>query len=135
MQKIGVTAVRLHLATLMVGALVLAGCSSTTSTGSTTAAPFAARGRPSINLPGTVTLTWIAPTENTNGTKLTDLAGYHIRYGTDPTGLSKTIDLNSTSTTAYEITGLSPGTYYFAISAYTAEGSESAQSDVGYKTI
>ena len=82
-----------------------------------------------------VTLSWVAPTDNTNGTPLTDLAGYHIHYGTNKDNLTQVIDLSTTSTTEYEITGLSPGTYYFAISAYTAQGTESAESDVGYKTI
>jgi hypothetical protein len=135
MQKKGVTAARLHLATLIVTALVLGGCSGSSSTGSMSSAPLNERGRPTINLPGSVTLSWIPPTENTNGTPLTDLAGYHIRYGTNPVDLGKSIDLSGTNTTAYEITGLAPGTYYFAISAYTTMGAESAQSEVGYKTI
>jgi hypothetical protein len=78
---------------------------------------------------------WVAPTDNTNGTPLTDLAGYHIHYGTNPENLTQVIDLAGTSTTEYEVSGLAPGTYYFAISAYTTEGTESAESDVGYKTI
>jgi hypothetical protein len=135
MQKKGVTAARLYLATLIVTALVLGGCSGSGSTGSMSSAPLNERGRPAINLPGSVTLSWIPPTENTNGTPLTDLAGYHIRYGTNPVDLGKSIDLSGTNTTAYEITGLAPGTYYFAISAYTTMGAESAQSEVGYKTI
>ena len=84
---------------------------------------------------GAVTLAWVAPTDNTNGTPLTDLAGYHIHYGTNPENLTQVIDLTGTSTTEYEVSGLAPGTYYFAISAYTTEGTESAESDVGYKTI
>jgi hypothetical protein len=132
MQTSGVTVARLSLATLMVGALVLGGCSAS-STGSMSTTPLA--GATGAGAPGTVSLSWIAPTENTNGTPVTDLAGYHIRYGTDPGDLTKSIDLTGTSTTAYEISGLSPGTYYFAISAYTAMGTESASSDVGYKTI
>lgn len=135
MQKIGVTAARLHLATLIVTVLVIGGCSGSTSTGSMSTAPIAEIGRRPVNLPGSVTLTWIPPTENTNGTPLTDLAGYHIRYGTTPVDMTKSIDLSGTHTTAYEITGLAPGTYYFAISAYTTMGAESAQSEVGYKTI
>jgi hypothetical protein len=49
--------------------------------------------------------------------------------------MNQVIDLAGTSTTEYEVSGLAPGTYYFAISAYTTEGAESAESDVGYKTI
>ena len=85
--------------------------------------------------PGTVTLTWVAPTDNTNGTPLTDLAGYHIHYGTSQDNMTQVIDLAGNSTTEFEVSGLAPGTYYFAISAYTALGTESAESDVGYKTI
>lgn len=84
---------------------------------------------------GAVTLSWVAPTDNTNGTPLTDLAGYRIHYGTNKDNLTKVIDLTGTSTTEYEVSGLAPGTYYFAISAYTTEGTESAESGVGYKTI
>ncbi|HEY4968758.1 MAG TPA: fibronectin type III domain-containing protein [Steroidobacteraceae bacterium] len=107
-----------------------------------TSSPLTQRGTPRGNFnpaaPGTaraVTLTWVAPTDNTNGTPLTDLAGYHIHYGTNPENLTKVIDLAGTSTTEYEVSGLAPGTYYFAISAYTSEGTESAESDVGYKTL
>jgi hypothetical protein len=127
MQKFGATATRLQLTTLFVIALVLGGCSGSSSSGSTTTSPSGA--------PGTVTLTWIAPTGNTNGTPLTDLAGYHIHYGTTQGSLTKVIDLAGTATTEYEVAGLAPGTYYFTVSAYTAMGTESAESDIGNKTI
>ena len=84
---------------------------------------------------GAVTLVWVAPADNTNGTPLTDLAGYHIHYGTSQDNMTQVINLAGTSTTEYEVSGLAPGTYYFAISAYTTDGTESAESDVGYKTI
>jgi len=143
MQKFGETATRLQLTSLFVIALVLGGCSGSSSTGSTmTSSPLTQQGTPSrISNPsrtagaGAVTLMWVAPTDNTNGTPVTDLAGYHIHYGTNPENLTQVIDLASTSTTEYEVSGLAPGTYYFAISAYTTEGTESAESDVGYKTI
>ncbi len=80
-------------------------------------------------------MSWVPPADNTNGTPLTDLAGYHIHYGTSQDNMTQVIDLAGTSTTEYEVSGLAPGTYYFAISAYTTEGTESAESDVGYKTI
>jgi len=124
MQRFGETATRLQLTTVFVIALVLAGC-SITSTGSTS----------SSGAPGTVTLSWVAPTDNTNGTPLTDLAGYHIHYGTTPDNLTKSIDLTGTGTTEYEVSGLTAGTYYFSISAYTAMGTESAESTVANKTI
>jgi hypothetical protein len=123
MQKFGETTTRLQLTTVFVIAWVLTGC-SLTSTGSS-----------SSGAPGTVTLSWVAPTDNTNGTPLTDLAGYHIHYGTTPDSLTKSIDLTGTGTTEYEVSGLTAGTYYFSISAYTAIGTESAESTVANKTI
>ena len=123
MQRFGATATRLQLTTLFVIALVLGGCSGSSSSGSSASAP------------GTVTLTWIAPTGNTNGTPLTDLAGYHIHYGTSQDNLTNVIELAGTGTTEYEVAGLAPGTYYFAVTAYTAMGTESAPSDIGNKTI
>ena len=142
MQKFGETATRLQLTSLFVIALVLGGCSGSSSTGSTmTSSPLTQSGtpgrisNPSRTAAGAVTLTWVPPADNTNGTPLTDLAGYHIHYGTSQDNMNQVIDLAGTSTTEYEVSGLAPGTYYFAISAYTTEGTESAESDVGYKTL
>jgi hypothetical protein len=125
MQKFGVSAARLQMATLVVIALALGGCQIDSSTGPTTSAPQG----------GSATLTWIAPAENTNGTPLTDLAGYHIRYGTSPDSLTQVIDLAGSRSTAFEVSGLSPGTYYFSVSAYTSMGAESTGSAVESKSI
>jgi hypothetical protein len=126
MQHFGVSAARLQMATWIVTALCLGAC-NVDSKGS------AVQG--SSTSMGTAVLTWTPPTENTNGTPLTDLAGYHIRYGTKPDALTKVIDLAGSRTTAFEVSNLSPGTYYFSISAYTSIGTESAESDVEYKSI
>lgn len=84
---------------------------------------------------GSATLTWTAPLLNTDGTALTDLAGYHIYYGTSAGALTTQIDVAGTTATTYAITGLAPGTYYFTVTAYSSVGTESAQSNVGTKTI
>jgi hypothetical protein len=84
---------------------------------------------------GTANLTWTAPTENTDGTPLTDLAGYTIYYGTDSSDLNQTIQVPIPSATSYEISNLPSGIYYFAVAAFTAEGMQSDQSTVGPKTI
>ena len=97
MQKFGETATRLKLTTLFVIALVLGGCSGSSSTGSTmTSAPLTQGTSPSS---GTVTLMWVPPTDNTNGTPVTDLAGYHIHYGTSQDNMTQVIDLAGSSTT------------------------------------
>ncbi len=74
-----------------------------------------------------VTLTWDAPTTNADGTPLTDLAGYKVYYGTSSRDYTKTIDVGNTTT--YQITGLSGGTYYFAVTAYDTSGNESDYSE------
>jgi hypothetical protein len=84
---------------------------------------------------GSATLSWTAPTLNTNGTPVTDLAGYHIHYGTTPGALDKVIDVPGAKTTEYEISNLSSGTYYFAITAYNSMGIDSPDSNEGSKTI
>jgi hypothetical protein len=84
---------------------------------------------------GAATLSWLPPTQNTNGTTLTNLAGYTIKYGTNATSLASTIKVANVGLTTYVIQGLAAGTYYFAVSAYTSSGATSALSKVVSKTI
>jgi hypothetical protein len=77
-----------------------------------------------------ITLSWKAPSENSNGTALTNLAGYRIRYGTNPASLSKIVTINSVGRTTEVIGDLNSGTYYFAILAYNSAGMESKLSNV-----
>jgi hypothetical protein len=84
---------------------------------------------------GTATLTWTAPTTNTDGSALTDLAGYHIHYGNSPSALSSVIDVANAGATSYVVGSLASGTWYFAVSAYTTSGLESALSNSGSKSI
>jgi hypothetical protein len=77
-----------------------------------------------------VTLSWKAPTENANGTALTNLVGYRIRYGTSPTALGNTITINTVGRTSEVISNLASGTYYFAILAYNSSGGESKPSNL-----
>jgi len=76
------------------------------------------------------TLSWTAPVLNTNGTTATDLAGYHIYYGSKSTALNQMIAVDGAGTVNYTINNLSPGTWYFAIAAYNAEKVESSLSAV-----
>jgi hypothetical protein len=81
------------------------------------------------------TLSWTAPTANTDGSTLTNLAGYRISYGTSANALTQTIQVANPSVTNYTITNLTPGTYYFAVRAYTSNGTESANSNVASKVV
>lgn len=84
---------------------------------------------------GTVTLNWDVPTTNTNGTPLTDLAGYTIDYGTNSSALNQSITIDSPMATAYTVQNLTSGTWYFAITAVTSNGARSALSNVVSTTL
>lgn len=84
---------------------------------------------------GRVTLSWTPPTENTDGSALTDLSGYKIYYGTDAAALTNSISVNTAGVSTYIVEDLSPDTWYFAITAVTASGEESSFSNVAYKQI
>jgi hypothetical protein len=82
-----------------------------------------------------VDVTWAAPTANTNGSALTNLAGYTIYYGTSPTSLTQAISIPNAGATDYVVQGLPGGTWYFAVKAYTSGGLESGYSSIVSRTI
>jgi hypothetical protein len=85
---------------------------------------------------GSVTLSWTPPTTNTNGTSpVAALAGYHIYYGTSTGALTKSVAIINPAANSATITGLSTGTWYFAISADAADGSAGPLSVIGSKTL
>ena len=84
---------------------------------------------------GRATLSWTAPTENTDGSALSNLAGYRIRYGTSAASLTQTIVIDNASVTTYVVENLAPATWYFAVTAVNATGAESTYSNVANKQI
>lgn len=84
---------------------------------------------------GNATLSWVPPTQNTDGSALTNLAGYRIYYGTSATSLTQVIQVANAGMATYVIENLSPATYHFALKAYTSNGAESSLSNVVSKPI
>ena len=84
---------------------------------------------------GSATLSWTAPVRNTNGSALTDLAGYHIYYGNSTSAMTRVITVQNAGATTYTVANLSSGTWYFAVNAYTTAGTQSARSNTGSKAI
>ena len=84
---------------------------------------------------GSATLSWTAPTENTDGSTLANLAGYRIVYGTSASALTNTIVINNPSVTTFVVENLAPATWYFAVTAVNSSGSESSNSNVANKQI
>jgi hypothetical protein len=70
--------------------------------------------------PGSASLIWSKPAQNTNGSPLTDLAGFIVRYGTNAAALSSQISVGSPGTTSVQIDNLNPGIWYFEVAAVTA---------------
>jgi hypothetical protein len=84
---------------------------------------------------GSATLAWEPPTQNTDGSPLTNLKGYKIHYGTTSGAYETTVTINNAGLTSYVIENLAPGTYFFAISAVATNGLESDLSTEASKTI
>jgi ABC-type glycerol-3-phosphate transport system substrate-binding protein len=80
---------------------------------------------PSAATADSVTLSWSAPTENTNGTALTNLSGYIIYYGTSAGAMTQTINVNTVGMLTYVVGNLSPGSWYFQIVAVNSAGEQS----------
>jgi len=75
------------------------------------------------------TISWVPPTQNTDGSGVGPLSGYRIYYGTASQQYTTTISVSNAGLTTYVIDGLNVGTtYYFAVTAVTAAGIESAPS-------
>ncbi len=79
---------------------------------------------------GSVTISWTPPTENTNGSALTNLAGYHIYYGTSQSNLNRVVSITNPGLVTYVLGNLAATSYYFAMTSVNSKGEESARSAV-----
>jgi hypothetical protein len=84
---------------------------------------------------GSATLSWTAPTVDTNGEPVTDLAGYNIYYGKSATTMTSVIAVNSPASGSYTINNLAAGTWYFAIASYNTQAMVSALTAIVSKAI
>ena len=85
---------------------------------------------------GSARISWQAPSTNTDGTALTNLAGFYIHYGYSSAKLDHMVMIAAVNTFSYVVDKLAAGsTYYFAVSSFTTNGVESDKSKVVSKTI
>lgn len=88
---------------------------------------------------GSAALRWVPPTQNVDGSPLTDLAGYNIYFGTESrvygTPLPVT-DAGATSTTfTVPLSDENTVELYFAMTALDEDGNESAYSNEVLKML
>ncbi|MEQ8858056.1 MAG: hypothetical protein RIC56_05365 [Pseudomonadales bacterium] len=88
----------------------------------------------SVAVNGEVLLRWRAPTQNVDGSRLTDLQGYRIHYGEGSRAYTASIDLMNPDTLNYTLT-LPSGRYYLAMTAVDAAGNESTYSNEVRRTV
>jgi hypothetical protein len=134
-----------YLANLRHGALLgvltiaaaLVGCIGDGSSATTAASGAPAAITTGASLPSSrnATLSWTAPTENTDGSVLANLGGYVIHYGTVANNLTSSITISNPGLTTYVVENLAAGTYYFTLSATTTGGVQSVASNEASVTI
>jgi len=102
---------------------------------------MASRSLPAFNITvqsaatGSAVLSWVPPTQKTDGSPLNDLAGYKVYWGNAPGNYPNQVTLNNPAVTSYAVNNLGSGTHYFVVTAYNTSGAESERSNVGSKTI
>ena len=84
---------------------------------------------------GSASLSWMPPTENSDGTALTDLAGYRIYYGRSASALDQVVAIGNPGLTSYLVENLSPARWYFSMTTLNSRGVESGRSATASKTV
>jgi len=84
---------------------------------------------------GTALLSWMPPTENTDGSTLTDLAGYKVYYGIFSGSYGAPITINDPGLSSYMVENLGISDWFFVITSFNSSGVESSYSNETSKTI
>ena len=90
-------------------------------------------GQPLSGGTGTALLSWAPPAANNDGSPV-DLMGFVIYAGSSPQNLHA-VRMVSAIDTSVLVDGLPVGTVYFAVTALSVSGAESAFSNIESKTI
>lgn len=74
---------------------------------------------------GSATLSWMPPTQNADGSALTDLSGYKIYYGNESGNYQMSIQVENPGIARYVVENLTLNTYFFVLTAINSSGIES----------
>jgi hypothetical protein len=106
--------------------VALSGCNwNEDGTSGTSPASVADAAKPPTSGTASLTLSWDAPTVNTDGSSLSNLKGYKVYYGAKSAVYTSVVDIPNPGLTTYVVQDLNAGTYYFALAAYNSQGVES----------
>lgn len=83
---------------------------------------------------GSATLNWGVPTQNTDGSPLTNLSGFRVYWGKNG-AYTNSATINNPSVTTYVVENLSPGVWSFVTTAFNTSGTESGFSNAATKVI
>jgi hypothetical protein len=84
---------------------------------------------------GSVTLSWAVPTENEDGTPLTDLDGYRLYWGKASGNYTDSTTIDNESITTYVVENIPSGTYEFVATSFNTAGVESRYSSPATKVV
>jgi hypothetical protein len=85
---------------------------------------------------GSITVSWVPPTQNTDGTPVTGLSGFRVYYGTASRQYGQSVLVSSPSLRSVVVEGLSPGTtWYFGVKSVSNTGVESEYSNEAVRTL
>ena len=84
---------------------------------------------------GSAVVAWKAPTTNTDGSTLVNLAGYRVYYGTSSSSFPQSVTVNNVAALNASITPLTAGTWYFKVRALNSNQVESADSNIASKAV
>lgn len=109
----------------------------TVSNGSRTASlpAFAITVAAAVVQTGSITLSWQPPTQRTDGTALTTLAGYRVYYGTRSGSYSNSVTVANPGIASYVVDAVPSGTYFVVLTAFDANDIESGYSNEATVTI
>ena len=81
------------------------------------------------------TVSWSPPPQAADGTPLSNMGGYRVYFGANPSRLIYSVNVPDPAVTSVTLPELLPGTLYFAATAYTYDGLESDFSAVVGATL
>lgn len=99
----------------------------------------AAQAAPLYTIQGDTSVSWVAPTENVDGTPLTDLAGFKIYWGEQTRNYTQSMDVDDSGavseTFSFPLDSENQLNWFIAMTALDEDGNESAYSNEILKVV